>query len=96
MTPDEAAGEAATIDELLASVARFVSLLSPGEAALLPPGDNAREGVSPNHIRDAAVRLAHARSWGTPEASPEQVQRMFAFFTEAASRLGQLEFIHRS
>jgi hypothetical protein len=94
MSTIEAARQAATLDELSASVRHFASSLAAGEAALLFPGGAVPVSLSADQIREAAVRVAQARVMGVPGVSSAQLERMFAFVTEAASRLGHLEFSH--
>jgi hypothetical protein len=85
-----------TLGELMRAVQSFLAEFEASDIAIQSRvGAPAGCGSSAD-LKEWVIHLAVARTTSAAADVPESVKRLFAFFTEAATRLGQLEFELRS
>lgn len=85
-----------SVPGLVQVVEAFIASRAGTEARLLAPGSPAIGPVAPSDVRGILLHLTVTRAKAAAGgAIPRRLGKLFAFFTAAATRLGQLEFESR-
>jgi hypothetical protein len=80
------------IGELIQVVQSFLDACGAAEIGMLSRAGAPLECGSSDELKELVICLALPRAAAAAAGVPERFKRLFTFFTDAASRLGQLEF----